>query len=83
MSKVQAEMAHSAQRLILLIVGIEKARFLNRSGPQGKGIFLIHLIFHLRHLQFCEHNQYHNSGGKSIPNIGEIQIICIPSFCSF
>ena len=38
-------------------------------------------------LEFCQVEghlyQYHNLGGKSIPNIGEIQIICIPSFCSF
>ena len=61
-------------------IRMKKARLLNGSGPQVKGICLIHLfIFHLGHLQFCKHNQYQDLRGKSIPNIGEIQVICIPS----
>ncbi len=51
-AEVHAEVAHCAQCLVPLIVGIEKARLLKGSGPQVKGGRLLEtaLFFHLDHL---------------------------------
>ena len=80
-AEVHAEVAHGAQCLVPLIVGIEKARLLNGSGPQVKwaasvGNFFVFSLDHL--LLFCEHNQYHNLWRKSTEKGEKIQVICIP-----
>lgn len=51
-AEVHTEVAHCAQCLVPLIVGIEKARLLNGSGPQVKGGRLLEttLFFHFDHL---------------------------------